>query len=394
MSTTSLGPRQQRRLSGSTRRSPIASTPSGAFVARRTSARRRATSTTKLNGLRRKSSAPSSRPSASSCSPCFAVSISTGVRSPSRPQLAAHGVAVEPGQQDVEHDRRVGALRGPPQPVGAGVGEVDLEPLGAQAAGDASARRDLVLDHQHAHLGSVAAARRRHRARGSQRPLSDAHRPLSVRHADASTGHDGQRLSTSRRRALRAARHRLLLAACGGGGGDERRRRRGRQPRRRVARPTTDGRRRPPTTATPSADGRSRGGDARVHRVHARPRRRHARPADVRAGDGRRQAGNAVSPSRATRRRRRSRRPDEACEPLMENVRSDIEVDPERAGRDAGADARVRRVHARPRHRHARPGVRRRRAGDDDGTAARRRARLATRSTPPPRSATRARAGR
>jgi hypothetical protein len=46
-------------------------------------------------------------------------------------QLAAHRVAVEPREQDVEDDRRVGTLSGPPQAVVTGVGEVDLEALGA-----------------------------------------------------------------------------------------------------------------------------------------------------------------------------------------------------------------------------------------------------------------------
>ena len=66
-------------------------------------------------------------------------------------QLPADGVAVEAGQQDVEHDRRVDAFERPPQPVGTGVGDVDLEPLGAQAAGDRLGEAQLVLDDQHAH---------------------------------------------------------------------------------------------------------------------------------------------------------------------------------------------------------------------------------------------------
>ena len=86
----------------------------------------------------------------------------------------------------------------------------------------------------------------------------------------------------------------------------------------------------------------------------------------------------------------------EACEPIMEDARGDIEIDPERAGRDAGPDARVRRVHARARRRHARPGVQRRRPGDPAGSAAGDEGSEfdGERSTPPPRSADAAKAAR
>ena len=87
-----------------------------------------------------------------------------------RPQLAAHGEAVEPGQQHVEHDGRVGALAGPPQPVGPGVGDVDVEALGAQPAGDRRRQPDLVLDDEQAHGRSLpkrVALRRRALSRSS-----------------------------------------------------------------------------------------------------------------------------------------------------------------------------------------------------------------------------------
>ena len=71
-------------------------------------------------------------------------------------QLPAHGVAVQARQQDVEHDRRVGALAGPPQAVRSAVGDVDLEALGAQAAGDGVGEAHLVLDDQQPHAHECA----------------------------------------------------------------------------------------------------------------------------------------------------------------------------------------------------------------------------------------------
>ena len=54
---------------------------------------------------------------------------------------------------------------------------------------------------------------------------------------------------------------------------------------------------------------------------------------------------------------------NEACEPLMANVRSDIEIDPERQAEMKEQMLEFAAVHARPRHRHARPDVRRRTGG-------------------------------
>ena len=102
---------------------------------RRTMARRRATSTTKENGLDRKSSAPVSRASASSYSPDLAVSMRIGVHTPGLAQLAAHLVAVHPRQQEVEDDGAVLALLGPPERVEAVVAELHLEALGREARG-------------------------------------------------------------------------------------------------------------------------------------------------------------------------------------------------------------------------------------------------------------------
>ena len=66
-------------------------------------------------------------------------------------QGPAHPVAVDPGEQHVEHDRVVGALAAPPEAVVAVVRDVDVEPLRRQTVRDGGREQLLVLDHQHAH---------------------------------------------------------------------------------------------------------------------------------------------------------------------------------------------------------------------------------------------------
>ena len=70
-------------------------------------------------------------------------------------QRPAHLVAVDAGQEDVEHDRVVGALPGPPQAVVAVVGDVDVEALGREAVGDRRREELLVLDDQNSHTRIV-----------------------------------------------------------------------------------------------------------------------------------------------------------------------------------------------------------------------------------------------
>ena len=95
-------------------------------------------------------------------------------------QLPAHGVAVESRQQDVEDDRRVDALGRPPEAVRTGVRDVDVEALGAQAAGDGLGEAWLVVDDQHAHDGQSDRAATANGTR-SQRTLSRTHRTLNQR---------------------------------------------------------------------------------------------------------------------------------------------------------------------------------------------------------------------
>ena len=70
-------------------------------------------------------------------------------------ELPAQHVTVQSGKQHVEDDRRIGAFPGPPQAVRPGRRRVDLEALGAQAAGDRFRQTDFVLDDQHAHAPSL-----------------------------------------------------------------------------------------------------------------------------------------------------------------------------------------------------------------------------------------------
>src|ERR1700722_18727689 len=75
-------PRSATRRAGSSRRSPALSTGGTAGADRRASARTRATSSAKANGLGRESSAPSPRPSTRSLTVLAAVSISTRLPAP------------------------------------------------------------------------------------------------------------------------------------------------------------------------------------------------------------------------------------------------------------------------------------------------------------------------
>ena len=77
------------------------------------------------------------------------------------PQLGAHLVAVHARQQDVEQDRGVVVLPGPPEPVVAVVADVDVEAFGTEPGGDRAGEIDLVLDEQHAHHDECGAVRTR-----------------------------------------------------------------------------------------------------------------------------------------------------------------------------------------------------------------------------------------
>ena len=134
------------------------SAPPGARPPRRSSARSRASSTTNENGLVRKSSAPVSSASASSCSPSLAVSIRIGVQSPaSRSSARRARSRCVPGQHDVEHDRVVGVLGAPA--TGRRCRRARRRPRSPPPRGPArTARRELlvVLDDQDAHAATVA----------------------------------------------------------------------------------------------------------------------------------------------------------------------------------------------------------------------------------------------
>jgi len=56
-----------------------------------------------------------------------------------------------PGEQQVEHDRRVTAVERSCEAGGTVGARVDLEALGAQAALEHAPDRLVVLDHQHPH---------------------------------------------------------------------------------------------------------------------------------------------------------------------------------------------------------------------------------------------------
>ena len=78
-----------------------------------------------------------------------------GVQMPSSRKRAAHLVAVDAGQQDVEDDGVVGALAGAPEAVVAVVGDVDVESLGGEAVGDGRGEELFVLDDQDSHTRIV-----------------------------------------------------------------------------------------------------------------------------------------------------------------------------------------------------------------------------------------------
>ncbi len=64
-----------------------------------------------------------------------------------------------PGQHDVEHDRGVLLLAREPEPVGAGVRDVDGEALGLEAALEPLGQARLVVHHQESHGSIVTHAR-------------------------------------------------------------------------------------------------------------------------------------------------------------------------------------------------------------------------------------------
>ena len=64
-----------------------------------------------------------------------------------RAQRLADLVAVHAGQEDVEHDRPVGAFVGSPQTVDSVVAQLDVETFVVQTFGDRLSEPDVVLDH-------------------------------------------------------------------------------------------------------------------------------------------------------------------------------------------------------------------------------------------------------
>ena len=299
------------------------------------------------------------------------------MRSPPAAQLPAHGVAVEPGQQDVEHDRRVAALawrcHSPSGPVWAR-STSNPSARSPRATPRRGAPRPRSPATASAECDGSAAGQRRHAL------LSRLSGALSVHSASASA-HRRRRHEDATERALivaadRTDRDRSARVAAAAAV----RRRRRRRPVADIASlGTAADARTAPTDGTTSADGARRDPEEAmlgVHRVHARPRRRHARSAGEPAGDRRRAA-----------RRRRDRpstatptsadvpgRPQTACEPLMDNVpRARSTIDPERQAEMREQMLEFAAVHARPRHRHARPDVRRRTAACQIGTGPRRR---------------------
>jgi hypothetical protein len=66
-------------------------------------------------------------------------------------QGGADPVAVDTGEQDVQHDRVERVLASHPQPVGAVVDHVDGESLRLQAVAQTRGQPLLVLDHEHPH---------------------------------------------------------------------------------------------------------------------------------------------------------------------------------------------------------------------------------------------------
>ena len=71
-------------------------------------------------------------------------------------------------------------------------------------------------------------------------------------------------------------------------------------------------------------------------------------PQMANAGDGRRQGRRRVIAVEGDPNDPTFKKANEACEPLMAEVRSDLDDDPERLAEMKRADARVRPVHARP----------------------------------------------
>ena len=345
VSTISLGPRQHRRLAGSTRRSPMASTPSGAPVARRIKRPQPGDEHHEAEGLAEEVVGAELEALGLVVLALLGREQQDRRVDATRPQLAAHGEAVEPRQQHVEHDGRVAAFVRAPQPVGAGVGDVDVEALGAQATGDRRREPGLVLDEEQAHGRSLPKQRALRR-----RALSSSSGVLTF--LSAADRHRAGRMTTPAAHRLSASILRAavlgLIAACGGGGGDGGTAERG-QPRH------GDDRRRPirkptATTTEPSTPTRRswRTPSACVSRASTCPT--HSRPAPAAMAW---RASAEVDPSSEEFEAAQA-----ACEPIMEDAIGEHRDRPRARGGDARADAGVRRVHARARHRHARPGVR------------------------------------
>ena len=107
-------------------------------------------------------------------------------------------------------------------------------------------------------------------------------------------------------------------------------------------------------------------------------------------GDGRRERQRVIALEGDPGEPTSSRRPRTACEPLMDDAVGDIEIDPEREAEMREQLLEYAAVHARPRHRHAGPDVRRRRPGEDAGRPPAASRDSTTTSRPPARRATRA----
>ena len=261
-------------------------------------------------------------------------------------ELAAHGVAVEARQQDVEHDRRIGTSLARHSPSGPVWATVDLEALGAQAAGDRLGRRTS---------SSITSTRLRVCSFG----------------ADGTPSQRPQRRSPSLRRVHRHVASPPLIRDHGGANGRRRQQRRPPAAGHRRGRPTGSsgstsdqevGDRRTATAGTDRTATSTASSDRSIPRKPCWPSPsacattastcRPAVPGGGRGGIIDRHADGDRGRVRGSRRRSASR----------SSRRRERDRDRSRAGgRDARAAARVHRVHARARHRHARPAVRRRR---------------------------------
>ena len=191
-------------------------------------------------------------------------------------QVATHRVAVEAGQQDVEHDRRVRSPRWPatarPDRCGRG------RRRSPRRAGHArSPRRDAPRPRSPAHAPRQSDGPPTACGSASQPTLSCSHptlsaRPTTVRSHDSS---ENTRRDWAWRRSPSPSCSPPRRAGASGdddaGTDDD------------VASLDDDSSDAPDaTTEGTDGPGGHRGGHAGVHRVHARPRHRHARSADQR----------------------------------------------------------------------------------------------------------------